>query len=102
MLRTLIRLSILYLEVKSVWCHILIVRILRGNAAVNFIYPAPHRLTDHLWFAAQPDGVQVLKPTVAISASSNLPALQPDDVREITARRSGRGGSGNHLIAHIF
>lgn len=95
------RLSILSLEVKSVWRHMLFVGILCGNAAVNFI-PSPSKVTDHLWFAAQPDGVQVLKPIAAISASSNLPTLQPDDVREITAQRSGRGRGGVCLNAHIF
>lgn len=48
------------------------------------------RLTDYLWYGAQTDSVQATINTAAIiSASSNLPTLEPDDVEKITAQWSG-------------
>lgn len=48
------------------------------------------RLTDYLWFGAQTDSVQATINTAAIiSASSNLPTLEPDDVKKITAQWPG-------------
>lgn len=63
------------------------------SAAVysQILYSTTHsRLTDYLWFRAQTDSVQATINTAAIiSASSNLPTLAPDDVKEITAQWPG-------------
>lgn len=51
---------------------------------------ARSRLTDYLWSGAQTDSVQATINTAAIiPASSNLPSPEPDDVKKITAQRSG-------------
>lgn len=57
----------------------------------QILYSTTHsRLTDYIWFRAQTDSVQATINTAAIiSASSNLPTLEPDDVKKITAQWLG-------------
>lgn len=54
-------------------------------------YRQPLRLTDYLWFQAQTVSVQAMINTAAIiSASSNLPTSEPDDVKKILPQWLGR------------
>lgn len=47
-------------------------------------------MTDYLWFRATTDSAKATINTAAIiSASSNLPTLEPDDVKKITTQWLG-------------
>lgn len=47
-------------------------------------------MTDYLWFGATTDSAKATINTAAIiSASSNLPTLEPDDVKKITTQWLG-------------